>query len=56
MQDTLSSWLGGFGDLGTWFLYRSLEVSVDVSISANSQPTRAVEGYHLVALLHTEKR
>lgn len=49
MQYTLNSWLGRFGDLGTWFLYRSLEVSVDVSISANSQPMRAVESYHLVA-------
>lgn len=49
MQHTLKSWFRGLGDLGTWFLYRSLEVSADVSISANSQPTRAVESDHLVA-------
>lgn len=32
----------------------SLEVSVDVSISANSQSPRTVESYHLVAATHRE--
>lgn len=49
MKYTLNLWFRGFGDLGMWFLYRSLEVSVDVSISANSQPMRAMESFHLVA-------
>lgn len=55
MQYTLNSWFGGFGDLGVRLLYRRLEVSVDVSITANSQPTRAVESYHLVAY-YTQRR
>ena len=49
MQNTLNSWFGGLGGRAMWFFYRSLEASVDVSISANSQPRRAVESYHLVA-------
>lgn len=48
MQNTLNLWLRGLRELRMWFLYRSLEVSVDVSISANSQPMRTVESYHLV--------
>ena len=49
MQNTLNSWFRGLGELGVWFLYRSLEVSVDVSVTANAQSVRAVESYHLVA-------
>lgn len=55
MYYTLNSRVRGFGDLRTWFLHRSLEVSVDVSISANSQPMRAVESYHLAAY-YTQRR
>lgn len=49
MQNILKSWFRGLGEWEMWFFYRKLEVSVDVSISANSQPRRAVESYHLVA-------
>lgn len=49
MQNTPNSWFRGLGELRMWFLYWSLEVSVDVSITANSQSMRAVESYHLVA-------
>lgn len=51
MQGTLNLWLGmrEAKDLEKSLFCRSLEVSADVSISANSQPMRAVESYHLLA-------